>query len=139
MSAPGDTSRLAVRIRGADGRARDDGWIDTGVRPLAARLSEACLIALGGTAVGAVLLLVPLVHLFGVMFALFMWGFAIRRARTRNVIVKAGGRCPGCGEPGAYFVGFGRQRFRLPISTSCPRCSRAISLEPLPSAPGTRP
>ena len=138
MSDPSDSSRLTVRVRGSAGRWRDDGWVDTAVRPLGARLGEASLLALGGTAAGAVLLLVPLVHLFGVVFALAMWAFAIRRVRTRTVLVKAGGTCPRCGEAGAYFVGFGRARVRFPISTSCPRCAQALSLEPLSSAPGAR-
>ncbi len=138
MSDPSDSSRLTVRVRGSAGRWRDDGWVDTAVRPLGARLGEASLLALGGTVVGAVLLLVPLVHLFGVVFALAMWAFAIRRIGTKTVLVKAGGTCPRCGEAGAYFVGFGRQRVRFPISTSCPRCSQALSLESLPSAPGAR-
>ena len=139
MTPPSGAARLPVRIRAADGTSRDDGWIDTAARPLSARLGEAGLIALGGTAAGILLLPVPLIHLFGVMFALFMWGFALRRARTRTVLVEAGGICPGCGEPGAFFVGFGRQRFRFPISTSCPRCAHALSLEPLPVPPGARP
>ncbi len=138
MRPPSDAPRLTVRVRGVDGTSRDDGWVDTATRPLAARLGEAGLIALAGTAAGALLLPVPLVHLFGVMFAVSTWGFAIQRARTKVVLVRAGGTCPRCGEAAAYFVGFGRQRFRFPISTSCPHCAHALSLEPLPAALGAR-
>lgn len=138
MSAPPDASRLTVRVRAANGASRNDGWVDTATRPLAARLGEAGLIALGGTAMGILLLPVPLVHLFGVVFAVSTWGFAIHRARTKVVLVRAGGTCPRCRETGAYFVGFGRQRFRFPISTSCPHCANALSLDLLPATLGAR-
>jgi hypothetical protein len=136
-ATPGTGNQVPVRVRAANGIARDDGWVRTIDRPLLARLGEGGLLALGGTAVGILLLPIPLVHLFGAIFALFMWWLGIRRAGTRTVVLDAGGVCPRCGERAAFYVGFGRQRFRLPLSTSCPRCSRALSLEPLPgSAPG---
>jgi hypothetical protein len=138
MSAPGETARIAVRIRAADGTVRDDGWVRTVERPVAARIGEGALIALGGTAVGVLLLPIPLIHLFGVIFAVSMWGLGLHRARTRTVVVEAGGTCPRCEQAGTYYAGFGRKRFRLPISTSCPHCASSLSLEPLPSGPPSR-
>jgi hypothetical protein len=130
-----EDARVAVRVRADDGTARDDGWVGTAERPLGARLGEGALIALGGTAIGVLLLPIPLIHLFGVIFAVSMWGMGLHRARTRTVIVATGGTCPRCGTPGQFYAGFGRKRFRLPISTSCPRCAHGLTLEPLP--PGT--
>ena len=128
-------SETPVRVRAADGTARDDGWVRTAERPFLARLGEGALIALGGTAVGVLLLPIPLVHLFGVIFGVSMWGLGVHRARTRTVIVEVGGTCPHCEKAGAFYAGFGRKRFRLPISSSCPNCSHALSLEALPSTP----
>jgi len=136
--APANEGRLNVRVRASDGTARDDGWIRTAERPLAARLGEGALIALGGTAAGVLLLPIPLIHLFGVIFAVSMWGLGFHRARTKTVVVEAGGTCPRCEKAGTYYVGFGRKRFRLPISTSCPHCANSLTLEPLPSAPPSR-
>jgi hypothetical protein len=127
--------RLPVRVRAADGTARDDGWVRTAERPLAARIGEGALIALAGTAGGVLLLPIPLVHLFGIIFAVSMWGLGLHRARTRTVVVEAGGTCPRCGTAGVYYAGFGRKRFRLPISTSCPHCANRLDLEPLPTVP----
>jgi hypothetical protein len=65
------------------------------------------------------------------MFALSTWWFGLQRARTTIVVADAGGVCPRCQEEGVFFVGFGRKRFRLPLSTSCPKCSHALTLEAL--------
>lgn len=138
MSAPSETVRVAVRIRAADGTVHDDGWVGTAGRSLGARLGEGALIALGGTAVGALLLPIPLIHLFGVIFAVSMWGLGFHRARTRTVVTGAGGTCPRCGKPGNFYSGFGRKRFRLPLSTSCPHCAHGLSLEPLPPGAASR-
>jgi len=139
MSTPGERARVAVRIRGADGTASDDGWVETAERPLGARLRDGALIALGGTAVGILLLPIPLIHLFGVIFALSMWGLGVHQARSKTVVTGAGGTCPGCRKPGVFFSGFGRKRFKLPLATSCPNCARGLRLEPLPpgAASGT--
>jgi hypothetical protein len=129
--ASGD--KIAVRVRASDGRTSDDGWIRTAHRPLLKRIGEGALIAGGGTAVGVMLLPVPLVHIFGVVFALSTWWFGLQRARTETVVTAVGGTCPHCQQAGTFFAGFGRKRFRLPISTSCPRCSHALMLEALPA------
>ena len=133
MSAPADPLRVPARVRAANGLVRDDGWVRIAHRPLLARIGEGLLIAGGGTAVGVLLLPVPLVHLFGVLFALSTWWLGLRRAQTGTVVVSTGGTCPQCGEAGNFFAGFGRKRFRLPLSTSCPKCSHALTLEPAPS------
>lgn len=134
MSTAEDAQRIAVRVRAADGTARDDAWVETAHRPLAARLGEGLLVAGGGTLVGIMLLPIPLIHLFGIMFALSTWWVGIQRARTTTVVSKAGGTCPHCETAGRFFSGFGRKRFRLPLSTSCPSCSHALTLESLPGA-----
>jgi hypothetical protein len=132
MTSSTDDSTIAVRVRAADGTSRDDGWVRTAHRPFPARVGEGLMIAGGGTAVGVLLLPVPLVHLFGIMFALTTWWIALQRVRTDTVVVSVGGTCPHCGTTGTFYAGFGRKRYRLPISTSCPSCSHALSLEPLP-------
>jgi hypothetical protein len=134
VNAPVDEARTAVRIRAADGTARDDAWVRTADRPLGARLGEGALIALGGTAVGLLLLPIPLIHLFGVIFGVSMWGLGLHRARTRTVLVEAGGTCPHCETPGVFYAGFGRKRFRLPITTSCSHCAHGLTLEALPAS-----
>ena len=131
MTASTDAAPVPVRVRAADGTARDDGWVRTAPRPLAARVGEGLMIAGGGTAIGVLLLPVPLVHIFGVIFALTTWWVALQRVRTETVVVSVGGTCPHCGTTGTFFAGFGRKRYRLPISTSCPACSHALTLEAL--------
>jgi len=129
-------SRLRVRVRAADGSSNDSGWITTAHRPVGARIGEGALIAGGGIAIGILLLPIPLIHLFGIMFALTACWFGLQRARTATVVVSTGGTCPRCQKDGTFFAGFGRKRFRLPLSTSCPSCAHALTLESLPdSAP----
>lgn len=138
MDDPDPRPRVAVRVRAADGTVREDGWVETARRPLAARFGEGALIAVGGTAVGALFLPVPLIHLFGVFFAIAMWVMGIRRAFTGTVVAGAGGTCPHCDRQGEFYAGFGRRRFHLPISTSCPNCARSLSLEPFPPGAASR-
>ena len=111
VSADPDLPRIPVRVRAADGTARDDGWIRVAHRPVAKRFGEAALIAGAGTLAGVLLLPVPLVHIFGILFMLTTWWFAVQRARTEHGVVSAGGTCPRCAKEGRFFVGFGRKRY----------------------------
>ena len=128
-----------VRIQAANGATRDDGWVRIASRPSAARIGEGLLLALGGTAVGILLLPIPLVHLFGIMFALSTWWLGFRRATTARVVAGAGGTCPRCGKTGNFFVGFGRKRYGFPIATSCPHCAHRLALEAPGPAASARP
>jgi len=132
MTDAGEPRPIAVRVRAADGTMRDDGWVRTAHRPFAARLGEGLVLAGAGTAIGVLLLPVPLVHIFGLLFMLSTWWFALQRVRAETVVVSVGGTCPRCDTTGTFFAGFGRKRYRLPISTSCPACSHALTLEQLP-------
>ena len=121
--------RITVRVRGEDGSTRDDAWIETAEWPLRKRLRDAALLVAGGTLVGVLLLPIPLIHLMGIFFALACWGFAVSRLRVKTVLVAAGGACPRCGAPGNFTGGLTRARFRLPYTTSCPKCSVRLRLE----------
>lgn len=132
-AAAGPETRIAVRVRTSDGRTSDDGWIRVAHRPVARRVGGGLLLGLGGTAVGILLLPVPLIHLFGVMFALAAWGLGVKRALTPTTLVGAGGTCPNCGKKGDFYSGFGHQRIRYPISSSCSSCASQVRLEPLPT------
>lgn len=132
MTVPPALAPVPVRIRAADGSFTDDGLVHLAHRPVSSRLREAAMIAGGGTVIGVLLLPVPLVHIFGLVFMFATWGFAFHRARTTVAVVDAGGTCPRCHKEVRFFVGFGRKRYRLPLSTSCPACSHALTLEARP-------
>lgn len=124
------STTINVRVRAADGSTRDDGWVRRGELGLRRRLGEAAIfLAVGGT-LGAVFLLIPLIHLLGVMVAAASLGLSLHRLRSRRVLAGAGGTCPRCGREAAFFVGFGRQRFRLPVGASCGACGIALTLIP---------
>src|ERR1051325_11601390 len=63
-----------------------------------------------GLVCGVLLLPIPLIHLFGIMFFLAMSGLAARRLVSGTVLKGAHGRCPSCQTEGRLFVGFGGRR-----------------------------
>ena len=127
--------RVTVRVRGEDGSTRDDAWVDTADWPFRKRLRDAALLIVGGTVIGILLLPIPLIHLLGIFFALTCWGFAIARLRVSTVMTATGGVCPRCGTPEHFTSGMTRARFRLPYTTSCPKCSVRLRLERPPHTP----
>jgi hypothetical protein len=129
--------RLPVRIRSQDGRTGGFGAVAYARPAFRRRLGKAALTFLMGLVVGVLVLPVPLIHLFGVIFFLAMSVLAIRRLATRAVLDSAEGRCPSCQAEGPLFVGLGGRRFAFPIRTSCPRCHVRLDLEPMaPRASG---
>jgi len=100
------------------------------------RIREAALMVLGGAALAVVLLPVPIIHLVGIGLFLTILVLAVRRIRAPAVIRSARGTCPKCGAEGSLFVGFGRRRFQLPVTTSCGACAYPLTLDrPAPSGP----
>lgn len=93
------------------------------------RAREAALLVLGGAIAALALLPVPLMHFFGIGLFLASVVGAVRRMRARAVIRSAWGTCPKCGAAGPLFVGFGRRRFRLPVTTSCGPCAYPLTLD----------
>lgn len=93
------------------------------------RAREAALLVLGGAIAALALLPVPLMHFFGIGLFLASVVVAVRRMRARAVIRSARGTCPKCGAAGPLFVGFGRRRFRLPVTTSCGPCAYPLTLD----------
>ncbi len=126
--------RVAVHIRSRDGRAGGRGEIAFARPSFGRRLRKAGLLFLVGLACGALLLPVPLIHLFGIMFFLGMFGLAAKRLVSRKVLKEAHGQCPSCRTDGPYYVGMGGRRLAFPIVTSCPHCHVGLELEP--AAPG---
>lgn len=121
--------RVTVRIRSGDGRRGGAGIMVVEQLPFTTRLVRAVLSLALGAAIGILLLPVPLIHLFGVMFFLAMSFLAVRRLTGRTVVRSAEGRCPSCREEGEYFVGTGWRRLAYPVSTTCPRCHVTLELE----------
>jgi hypothetical protein len=124
--------RVPVRIRAQDGKDGGAGEISYARPGLRRRLGKAGALFLVGLVCGVLLLPIPLIHLFGVMFFLAMSGLAVRRLLSRTVLKGASGRCPSCSAEGPYFVGFGGRRLTYPVVTSCPRCNVQLELEPAP-------
>jgi len=123
-------SRMAVRIRAQDGRGGSGGEIAFAKPSLWRRMRKAAVLFLVGLGCGAILLPVPLIHLFGIFFFLAMCGIAARRLISRTVLKEAHGRCPSCQAEGSYYVGMGGRRLTFPIVTSCPHCHVGLELEP---------
>jgi hypothetical protein len=94
------------------------------------RLAKSALIFLAGLVGGAILLPIPLIHLFGLMFFVAMSALALRRLTSRAVVRGAEGRCPSCQSEESFFVGFGGRRLAFPMRTSCPQCHAGLELEP---------
>jgi hypothetical protein len=98
------------------------------------RLRIAGVRLLIGVVIGALLLPVPIIHLFGVFFFLAMAFLAVRRLLTSRVLTHAEGQCPACQAEGNYFVGFGGRGIKFPVQTSCPKCNHHLELWPAASA-----
>jgi hypothetical protein len=121
--------RLPVHIRAEDGHGGGAGEVEVAKPPLRRRLWKAGLLFLVGLGAGVLLLPIPLIHLFGVMFFLGMSTLAARRLLSRSVLKGAHGTCPSCNADGDYFVGMGGRRLAFPIVTSCPHCHVELQLE----------
>lgn len=93
------------------------------------RLGKAALTFVVGLVVGVLLLPVPLIHLFGVIFFLAMAVLAVRRLAIPAVVHSAEGRCPSCQAEGPLFVGLGGRRLAFPIRTTCSRCHVGLDLD----------
>jgi len=126
-------SRVPVRIRAENGGVAGSGEVEYAKPSLGRRARKAGALILVGLGCGLLLLPIPLIHLFGVIFFLVMCALAARRLSSRNVLKSARGRCPSCNAVGTYFVGFGGRRLAFPIVTSCPRCHISLELEPATS------
>jgi len=109
------------------------GEVEYAKPSLRRRVRKAGVLILLGLGCGILLLPIPLIHFFGVIFFLSMCGIAARRVSSRNVLKGARGRCPSCNAEAPYFVGFGGRRLAFPIVTSCPRCHISLELEPATS------
>ena len=92
------------------------------------RVREAILMVLGGAVLAVVLLPVPIIHLVGIGLFLTISVLAVRRVGAPAVIRSAHGTCPRCHAEGPFFVGFGRKRLQLPITTSCGKCAFPLTL-----------
>ncbi len=127
-------TRVPVRIRAENGGAAGSGEVEYAKPSLRRRVWKAGALVLLGLGCGLLLLPIPLIHFFGVIFFLAMCALAARRLSSRNVLKGARGRCPSCNAEAAYFVGFGGRRLAFPVVTSCPQCHINLELEPAPLA-----
>ena len=123
--------QVPVYIRAQDGHSGGEGEISYARPGLKRRLWKAGMLFLVGLVCGILLLPIPLIHLFGVMFFLAMTGLAVRRLLSRTVLKGAHGRCPSCRSEGTFFVGFGGRHLAFPVVTSCSRCNVGLELEPV--------
>lgn len=126
--SPAAIHHAAIRIVSVSGRSGGTGTIEFAQPSLGHRMGQAVLLFLVGVVVGALLLPVPLIHLFGIFFFLAMTGLATKRLLTRRVLRGASGTCPACGQEGRFFVGFGSRGLRLPIRTNCNHCQIGLHL-----------
>jgi len=120
--------RIAVSITAGDGRSGGHGTIEIAQLPMRRRMVTAAkrvAIGLGG---GLLLLPVPIIHLFGIVFFLGMTGLAAKGLVSAQVLAGAEGSCPSCGATGALYVGMGGRRVRFPVASTCPKCNVALEL-----------
>lgn len=120
--------RHPVSITSADGKRGGSGIVEFARPPLRRRLWKAGILFAIGLAGGVLLLPIPLIHIFGILFFLTMTGFAVKRLVSRRVLKGASGTCPACQAAGDFFVGFGSQRVAFPVSSSCPHCNIGLEL-----------
>lgn len=125
--------RVPVHIRAQNGDMGGSGEVEYARPSLRRRAWKAGVLVLLGLGCGILLLPIPLIHFFGVIFFLVMCAIAARRLSSRNVLKAARGRCPSCKAEAPYFVGFGGRRLVFPIVTSCPRCHISLELSPATS------
>src|SRR5262245_61091558 len=90
------STAVPVEIQAADGHGGGKGVVTLAKPGFGRRLRGAAAFFLIGLVVGILLLPVPLIHLFGIMFFLGMSGLALRRLIVGRVIQSAAGRCPSC-------------------------------------------
>jgi len=128
---PDGTIALPVRIRSQDGKSGGAGEVEYSRPSIGERLRKAGKLVLLGMVAVVVFLPIPLMHLVGVLGFLALLGLAIHRLRSREVVKGAHGRCPACGAEGSYYVGFGNQRMKFPLATSCPSCHIGLELDPV--------
>jgi hypothetical protein len=121
---------IPVQIQAQDGHAGEHGTVTVAKPGFGRRLASAGVLELIGVGIGAVLLPVPLIHLFGIMFFLGMTGLALKQLASGRVLRSARGRCPSCGAEQSLYVGLGGRRARFPIATSCPACHVRLELFP---------
>ena len=121
---------VPVQIQAQDGHTGDQGVVTVAKPSFGRRLASASLLELIGAGIGVLLLPVPLIHLFGLMFFLGMTGLALKQLATGRVLRSARGRCPSCGTEQSLYVGLGGRRASFPVSTSCPACHVRLDLFP---------
>ena len=122
--------RLPVTIRAQDGQSGGAGEVLVGKPPFRRRLWKAGVLFLLGAGIGGLLLPVPVIHLFGILFFLGMSGLAARRLISRTVLKAARGTCPSCRAEGEFFIGMGARPLRFPVASTCPHCHIGLELEP---------
>src|SRR5262245_60179113 len=124
------TVEVPVQIQAQDGHTGAQGVVTVAKPGFGRRLASAGVLLLIGAGIGTLLLPVPLIHLFGIMFFLGMTGLALKQLATGRVLRSARGRCPSCGTDQALYVGLGGRRARFPVATSCPACHVRLELFP---------
>lgn len=124
---------VPVMLRAGDGRGGTRGSVAFAQPGFGRRLVRSGVQFLAGLAIGGLLLPVPLIHLFGIMFFLAMSGLALKRLVTRRVLKHAAGQCPSCQTEQDFFVGMGGRRLKFPVVSSCPACHVRLDMFPVAS------
>ena len=120
---------IPVRVVARSGGSSNDGRLVIADRPLGVRLREAAVLVAAGLAGGILLLPIPLVHLFGITFAIACLVMAVGRLRTTRVVTQASGTCPRCGHAGQFPLGAWKRAFALPFSTGCGKCGVPLTVQ----------